>query len=99
MALLSPAATEKYTSVSLSHDAEKSKKKSQEGREKSWNLVKEIMLARVNAINPATCRPEDTVAFMVADMGEVYRQYQRWKVNLPRVKPYYGETVLTFSHL
>ena len=29
-------------------------------------------------------------AFYVADMGEVYRQHLRWKMNLARVKPFYG---------
>ncbi|KAL9098769.1 MAG: hypothetical protein Q9163_005633 [Psora crenata] len=90
MALLSATPIEKYASINLSHDAEKSKDKSQEGREKSWNLAKEIMCARVSTINPVTSTPIDTIPFMVADMGEVYRQYQRWKVNLPRVKPYYA---------
>jgi ornithine decarboxylase len=28
----------------------------------------------------------------VADLGEVYRQHLRWKLNLPRVKPFYGTT-------
>jgi ornithine decarboxylase len=27
----------------------------------------------------------------VADLGDVYRQHLRWKLNLPRVKPFYGE--------
>ena len=91
MAPLSSTITENYAAISLSHDAERSKNKSEEGREMSWNLAKDIMDARVNNINRATCSSRDTLPFMVADMGEVYRQHQRWKVNLPRVKPYYGE--------
>ncbi|KAL9123970.1 MAG: hypothetical protein Q9217_006656 [Psora testacea] len=90
MAPLSPATSEKYASINLSYDAVKSKDKSQEAREKSWNLAKEVMLARVDTLASATCSSIDTAPFMVADMGEVYRQYQRWKVNLPRVKPYYA---------
>jgi ornithine decarboxylase len=30
----------------------------------------------------------------VADLGEVYRQHLRWKLNLPRVRPFYGESLL-----
>jgi hypothetical protein len=28
----------------------------------------------------------------VADMGEIYRQHLRWKMNLGRVKPFYGRS-------
>ena len=97
MASCLPNIPEKYASISLSHEAEKSKEKSEEGREKSWNLTQEIMRARVNTIESTSRSSDETGAFMVADMGEVYRQYQRWKVNLPRVKPYYGETLTPVS--
>ena len=41
-------------------------------------------------------------SFFVADMGEVYRQYVRWRRLLPRVKPFYGSSAkksfFTSSH-
>ena len=36
---------------------------------------------------------EDTnieYSFFIADLGEVYRQFIRWKMNLPRVEPFYA---------
>ena len=32
-------------------------------------------------------------AFFVADLSEVYRQFQRWKKCLPEIQPCYGERV------
>jgi ornithine decarboxylase len=29
-------------------------------------------------------------AFFVADLGQVYRQHQRWKACLPEIQPFYG---------
>ena len=46
---------------------------------------------RVDRIDIAGCEPGEEDAFYVADMGEVYRQHMRWKMNLGRVKPFYGE--------
>ncbi|KAI9890037.1 MAG: Ornithine decarboxylase [Vezdaea aestivalis] len=33
---------------------------------------------------------EDEDAFFVADLGEVYRQHLRWKMQLPRITPFYA---------
>lgn len=56
---------------------------------------KEMVLAelkkRVSQIDIAGCEPGEEDAFYVADMGEVYRQHMRWKLNLSRVKPFYGK--------
>lgn len=61
------------------------------GAEYGKILVQNALKEHVAAIDPATCEPGDEDAFFVADMGEVYRQHLRWKLNLPRVKPHYGE--------
>jgi ornithine decarboxylase len=45
---------------------------------------------RVDRIDIAGCEPGEEDAFYVADMGEVYRQHMRWKMNLGRVKPFYA---------
>ena len=29
-------------------------------------------------------------SFFIADLGEVYRQFVRWKKNLPRIEPFYA---------
>ncbi|KAI9883961.1 MAG: Ornithine decarboxylase [Watsoniomyces obsoletus] len=45
---------------------------------------------RIESVDPDTCQPGDEDAFFVADMGAVYRQHVRWKLNLKRVKPFYA---------
>ena len=34
--------------------------------------------------------PNAEQAFFVADLGQVYRQHQRWKSCLPEIQPFYG---------
>jgi ornithine decarboxylase len=34
-------------------------------------------------------------SFFVVDLGEVSRQHQRWKRNLPDVQPYYGKLTIS----
>jgi ornithine decarboxylase len=55
-------------------------------------LIGEALKARVEAVDHDNCSVGDEDAFFVADLGEVYRQHLRWKKNLPRVKPHYGES-------
>ncbi len=54
-------------------------------------LIGKALKERVENIDHDVCEPGDEDTFFVADLGEVYRQHMRWKLNLPRVKPYYGE--------
>lgn len=63
------------------------------GKEYGRILTKKVLKGRIEAIDTDTCAAGDEDAFFVADMGEVYRQHLRWKMNLKRVKPHYG----TFS--
>jgi hypothetical protein len=61
------------------------------------NIPKQLIGAalneRVENIDHNGCEPGDEDTFFVADLGEVYRQHMRWKLNLPRVKPFYGKPV------
>lgn len=54
-------------------------------------LIGQALHQRVEAIDHEMCEPGDEDTFFVADLGEVYRQHLRWKKNLPRVRPFYGE--------
>lgn len=54
------------------------------------SLIKQILHEKIDKINTDTCDPDEENAFYVADLGEVYRQNLRWKLNLPRVKPFYA---------
>lgn len=53
-------------------------------------LIGAALKERVQNIDHDSCEPGDEDTFFVADLGEVYRQHMRWKLNLPRVKPFYG---------
>lgn len=61
-----------------------------DGNKDAKNLVQNALRARVETIDTDICETGEEDAFYVADMGEVYRQHLRWKLNLPRVKPHYG---------
>ena len=54
-------------------------------------LIGDALRKRVEGINHEFCEPGEEDTFFVADVGEVYRQHMRWKLNLPRVKPFYGK--------
>lgn len=53
-------------------------------------LIGNALNDRASSINNETCVAGEEEAFFVADLGEVYRQHMRWKLNLPRVKPFYA---------
>ncbi|CAK7211018.1 Ornithine decarboxylase [Sporothrix bragantina] len=53
-------------------------------------LIGDALRQRVENIDHEFCEPGDEDTFFVADLGEVYRQQLRWKMNLPRVKPFYA---------
>lgn len=55
-------------------------------------MIADALQERVSAVDGDTCEAGEEDAFFVADMGEVYRQHLRWKRNLGRVKPHYGES-------
>ncbi|KAI9780221.1 MAG: Ornithine decarboxylase [Peltula sp. TS41687] len=53
-------------------------------------LIAKALKDQVKDIDHHQCDAGDEDAFFVADMGEVYRQHLRWKLNLKRVKPFYA---------
>ncbi|KAL8826535.1 MAG: hypothetical protein Q9191_003739 [Dirinaria sp. TL-2023a] len=53
-------------------------------------LVQSTLKERAEQVNTDICEPGQEDAFFVADMGEVYRQHLRWKMNLKRVRPHYA---------
>lgn len=55
-------------------------------------LVLEVLKKRAAEVDVDHCGPGEEDAFYVADMGEVYRQHMRWKMNLGRIKPFYGRS-------
>jgi ornithine decarboxylase len=54
-------------------------------------LISQAMKQRIQEIDQDVCEAGEEDTFFVADMGDVYRQHLRWKMNLSRVKPHYGE--------
>lgn len=86
--------TQRYASIDINEGSVRvNSTTSDNGREYGKILTKDVLKERVEAIDTDTCAAGDEDAFFVADMGEVYRQHLRWKMNLKRVKPHYG----TFS--
>ncbi|KAK3378341.1 pyridoxal-dependent decarboxylase [Podospora didyma] len=53
-------------------------------------LIGNALRHRVENVDHEFCDPGEEDTFFVADLGEVYRQHLRWKLNLPRVKPFYA---------
>ncbi|KXX78678.1 Ornithine decarboxylase [Madurella mycetomatis] len=53
-------------------------------------LIGDALRERIENIDHEFCEPGEEDTFFVADLGEVYRQHLRWKLNLPRVKPFYA---------
>lgn len=53
-------------------------------------LINKVLKEQIARIDHDSCEPGEEDAFYVADLGEVYRQHLRWKLNLARVKPFYG---------
>jgi ornithine decarboxylase len=54
------------------------------------DLVMDVLKKRAAEVDVDRCEAGEEDAFYVADMGEVYRQHMRWKMNLGRVKPFYA---------
>ncbi|KAL4869426.1 hypothetical protein BDV12DRAFT_81718 [Aspergillus spectabilis] len=54
------------------------------------DLVLNILNKRAAEVDTDRCAPGEEDAFYVADMGEVYRQHLRWKMNLSRVRPFFA---------
>jgi len=59
----------------------------------SKEAVLDVLKEQIAKINVDSCQPGEEDAFYVADLGEVYRQHLRWKINLSRVKPFYGKVL------
>ncbi|KAK9465222.1 pyridoxal-dependent decarboxylase [Lipomyces arxii] len=53
-------------------------------------LISRALRSRVSRVDNDSCSPGGEDPFFVADIGEVYRQHVRWKLNLPRVEPFYA---------
>jgi len=53
-------------------------------------LIGDALKERIERIEHNVCEAGEEDTFFVADLGEVYRQHMRWKLNLPRVKPFYA---------
>jgi ornithine decarboxylase len=56
----------------------------------SHTLIEQALKQHIDDIDDDTCEVGGEDAFFVADLGEIYRQHMRWKLNLNRVNPHYG---------
>ena len=91
MALSATTITQQYASIDISEKSLRvNSTTNSHGKEYGKILTKNTLKDRVESVDTDTCAAGDEDAFFVADMGEVYRQHLRWKMNLKRVKPHYG---------
>src|SRR5947199_189002 len=63
-----------------------------DGTKTPKQLIGQALRKRVESVDHDNCDTGDEDAFFVADLGEVFRQHLRWKMNLKRVKPFYGKS-------
>jgi ornithine decarboxylase len=91
-AITTIANTPSFTSIDLYLEDTKSTYLELNGGNVPKQLIGAALKERVENIDHENCEPGDEDTFFVADLGEVYRQHMRWKLNLPRVKPFYGKT-------
>ncbi|KAI9714524.1 MAG: Ornithine decarboxylase [Bogoriella megaspora] len=94
MAPSATSTTEEYKAIALQSNPQFSSLTYYESQQKHGESQKDLigtaLQKRIKTINHDICEAGDEDAFFVADMGEVYRQHLRWKMNLPRVKPHYA---------
>lgn len=91
MALSTTTITQQHASIDINENLLRvNDTTNYDGKEYGKILTKDALKERIEAIDTDTCAAGDEDAFFVADMGEVYRQHLRWKMNLKRVKPHYG---------
>ena len=83
---------QEFESYSIKHNSLSSNQNCHDGAGAKVDVVKHALLQRVDTIDTDICEPGEEDAFFVADVGEVYRQHLRWKMNLKRVKPHYGKS-------
>jgi ornithine decarboxylase len=90
---MSPSAIATIEAIPINSYYENSKSSHIElnGANVSKQLVGAALKEKVESIDHDICEPGDEDTFFVADLGEVYRQHMRWKLNLPRVRPFYGK--------
>ncbi|KAF2099111.1 putative ornithine decarboxylase [Rhizodiscina lignyota] len=83
--------TEDYAQLSLtSHYGGDLHNNYGNGVEHAKEIIGQAFKQRVDGVDGDTCEVGEEDAFFVADLGSVYRQHLRWKLNLPRIKPYYA---------
>ncbi|KAL8946360.1 MAG: hypothetical protein Q9222_007229 [Ikaeria aurantiellina] len=79
-----------YATINLNRDLFTQYTQCRDGAKLSQNLIQDTFNRRIQDIDTDGCGPGEEDAFFVADVGEVYRQHLRWKLNLKRVKPHYA---------
>lgn len=56
----------------------------------SMEMVRAALIEQVDKIDHDFCEAGEEDSFFVADLGQVFRSFQRWKQELPRVQPFYA---------
>ncbi|KAL8736892.1 MAG: hypothetical protein Q9181_002232 [Wetmoreana brouardii] len=82
--------TQEYSTINIERDLLVNHSQHRDGVRFGKTLTQDALRRHIQDIDTDGCSPGEEDAFFVADMGEVYRQHLRWKMNLKRVKPHYA---------
>lgn len=55
--------------------------------------IKDALQHHIDATSSELTDDDPDRSFFVADLGEIYRCYNKWKLWLPRIKPFYGTVI------
>lgn len=68
------------------------------GQDISFNRsIGEVVQQKLESINRQKWEFDQGNAFLVGDLGEIFRQHLRWKSLLPRIEPFFGKlSILLF---
>lgn len=56
----------------------------------SEQMIRAALVEEVEKIDHDVCAAGEEDSFFVADLGQVFRSFQKWKRELPRVQPFYA---------
>lgn len=82
-----------HLSTKLMHKLQHAKQDDLDFQSISDRSVQEIIREQVESIDTEAPEADEENAFFVADLGEIYRQQQRWKRLLPRIEPFFGMSI------
>lgn len=54
------------------------------------SIINQQLINHINNINNETCLPGEENSFFIGDLGELNNLFKNWKLQLPRIQPFYA---------